>query len=390
MLKPCLFCKNPLFDQKVFQHGIKVCYQCYWVGFTQTTLEWITAGPFSEQVRRVIERNPPRNGLPCLICNQLTETIPIQLTQERKENLKLFPNFKMWDDHYKRGELKIYYCPACIYSYMNSRTLCQLPIDWFGLEAKYRELLRVEELEESSIENNTSPLDDPLGFLARTFFELPRIDNIPSLPHTPFLTYLVTAGVCLVTFLAFQDPLLRHWLILDPSTTGITLWRSMLTCSWIHQNWLHFFGNMIPFVAFAPFVEYEMSTEAFLLLLGSSAFAGALLQTIILPSYLLGFSGSVSAVLAFFCCRFPTAVIGMGIYQFAAPTVLAIYVMMDLKSGLDLLQQQGNIAGFAHLAGSFVGFIFHLSTLPGKSSAEFKTMALDRLKKEKDVRDWNK
>jgi membrane associated rhomboid family serine protease len=364
------------------EYSALACLHCYSVGFTQTSFDGLVGRLFMAELKAV-SPSPKHDSISCIYCLKPTRIIAVPNGPEHKENLRVFSNWKYWQDHHRNGSLQVNCCDKCHFYWMNARTFCRLTIDWQSLESNYREKLRINE------ETKSKRQTDPLQFLSGHLFGIPDLENVPSLHELPIFTYIVATGIGLVSYRAFKSPELFDSLTLNPTHSGIILLKSMLTYCLVHKSWTHYFGNISLFLVFAPLVEHELNITGFLLLLGVSAVGAGVLQTLVFPSLLVGASGLVSAIVTFFCFRFPSAIIGFGMLRFSAPVALFIYLTLDLKSLVDGALENGGAMGLASVAGLCTGYLFHTFTPPGSSSKAFKKMSDQRLKKEISAKNWH-
>ena len=182
-------------------------------------------------------------------------------------------------------------------------------------------------------------------------------------------TNLIVAITCVVSFLAFNNSVLRGQLLFHPLTISRKKqWYRFITSGFIHGDGMHLAINMFVFWSFGNAVEQGFYPNALgdnsLILYLMLYFGGIVISSI--PTYLkhqsnanysaLGASGGVSAVVFSVIVFAPW----QNLYLYgliAIPQILAgaayLYYSwhMDKKGG-------DNIGHMAHLSGAIWGFVF--------------------------------
>ncbi len=194
------------------------------------------------------------------------------------------------------------------------------------------------------------------------------------------ITILIIAATCVVSFLAFNNPVLINRLILWPPAVkrDREYWR-LVSYGFVHADAQHLLFNMITLYFFGQFMEpifeHDIGVAGYVVF-----YIGGLAASI-LPSYAknennpnyrsLGASGAVSAVLFAFILVNPWAQIIF--YFFPMPAILyaALYigytVYMDHRGS-------GNVNHSAHLWGAAYGVAFTLVMEPERFSAFFRAL----------------
>jgi len=182
---------------------------------------------------------------------------------------------------------------------------------------------------------------------------------------------LLIAITVLVSWMAFNNRALHDRLILwPPAVDRKRQYDRLVTCGFIHADWMHLLFNMFTLYFFGGQIETVMVS-----LTGSyltyPAFYLAALVVSILPSYLknqknpnylsLGASGAVSAVLFAFILLSPWTVI----LVFFIPAPAIIYAVFYVGYSIWMDRRGGDrINHSAHLAGAAFGVLFMLAMRP--------------------------
>ena len=148
------------------------------------------------------------------------------------------------------------------------------------------------------------------------------------------------------------------------------IYRSLLTCMFLHGGWMHLIGNMWFLFIFGNNIEDRLGHVVFLLfyLLGGLAATGAhwaMYSDSTTP--VIGASGAVSAVLGAYAVTYPFArvhtliflVIFVTVVDLPALAVLGFWFLGQLLSFLGEMQMNmsGGVAFLAHIGGFVAGAV---------------------------------
>jgi membrane associated rhomboid family serine protease len=153
------------------------------------------------------------------------------------------------------------------------------------------------------------------------------------------------------------------------------MWRSggvtMLTAFFVHGGWLHLVGNLWFLVVFGDNVEEFLGRARWLLLLGSATVAGMLLHAFgdarsAVP--VVGASGGISGLIAFYALRFPRARLGFLLIVRFVPIWLtlpawggfALWMLMQVLFLIEQLSGFGRVSALGHLGGVLAGVVAFL------------------------------
>jgi membrane associated rhomboid family serine protease len=383
-LKQCPKCKSPIAFQSLFQNNVSICYSCFFVVFTETTFRWLVSPSFFSTLDRQIAKSGTPIKPTCLFCRSPLCSFPIADGEEKKQNLQIFSYWKHWFDYHKRGPLELECCSKCQSFGLNSRSFCRLPIDWDRHHHAFREVQRATAIQENSDGFPT----EPFQFVGSFVFGIPYLENTPTLEELPGLTYSAVLLVFAVTWKALKDGEVLRTLTLDPVRNSNNLLLSSISYSCVHADWSQFLSNAIVFLVFAPLVEHELKPLTFISMLLVSAFAAGVFHQFATAGAVWGFSGVVTAILVFFCLRFPTSLVGFGKSRFLAPTALLVWIAPDLVHSGHLSLATDNVSFLGHLGGAIVGFLFHQFAPKGPSSALFEKRAKALTDREIAAKNW--
>ncbi len=157
--------------------------------------------------------------------------------------------------------------------------------------------------------------------------------------------------------------------LLGLSSEDVSTWK-WFSYIFIHSGLLHFLGNMLFFLIFACFLEPIIGGLALLVLfLSSGAFAAGFYLMISGASAapLVGASGAVSGMMAFFCFLYWTKPVRY-VYWLFLPfrgfsgfvylpgwIIFAMWIFADLAGFFSTIEDFGGVAYTAHLGGELVG-----------------------------------
>ena len=369
-MKHCPTCKGPLIRQPLFHSSLMMCYHCYSMGVYQGFFQTLLQSSNYQGLKKTIQSVPSLQIPSCIDCSKTMQLIPITPTHTHQENLRVFKNWKYYFYYHKKGLLQIYQCKNCTFYWMNVRTWCQFKIDWDRLEIQQKEAQIVQAASRSGFS-----FDDPYQFVLGLVFGIPQLENVPNVSDLPLITYFISFVVGFFTSKGLKDIDFLKEMTFNPDLSLSDNGFHLVSYAFVHESGLQFLGVIIFFLVFAPIVEHELSIINYLFLLVGSAISSVILYGFFLHQPLIGFGGIVAGVLAFFCFRFPSSIIGFGVVRFTAPIALLFFLVYNFQS---------------NLGGLLFGTIFHLISPLGKSTEAFKRLGILRLQKEKNIKNWKK
>jgi membrane associated rhomboid family serine protease len=142
---------------------------------------------------------------------------------------------------------------------------------------------------------------------------------------------------------------------------GLTL----LTSFFIHGSWLHLLVNLYVLLVFGDNVEEYLGAGRYLALLAVATVAGGLAHVALDPRSVvpvIGASGGISGVVAYYVLRFPQARLGlMYVYRWFRIRAYAfglIWVLLQIIAAREQIAGIGDVSALAHLGGAAVGVWF--------------------------------
>jgi membrane associated rhomboid family serine protease len=198
----------------------------------------------------------------------------------------------------------------------------------------------------------------------------PVSDVIPS-RTTPFVT-VGLIGLNAVVFL-YELQLSRPELQLFAQSFGVVpayfSWPTVITSMFLHEGWLHLFGNMLYLWIFGDNVEDRLGHFGYLVFYLGSGATAALGQVAVSAGSaipMIGASGAIAGVMGAYFVLFPHSrvltvvflLFFMDIIEIPAIFFLGIWFVKELFSGVGSLgaeSQNGGVAVWAHVVGFAVG-----------------------------------
>ena len=190
---------------------------------------------------------------------------------------------------------------------------------------------------------------------------------------TPWATYLmafVIVGFSLVAFVDLPDAIARLGLI--PAEIGRYLGLTLVTSFFIHGGVWHLLGNVYFLVVFGRAVERDLGPGRWLLLLFAATIVGDFVDVAFDPRSsmpLVGASGGISGILAYYALRDPGATLGIplriagGLAWMDLPAWMCffLWIALQVAGAGRQVAAVGNVASLAHLGGAVAGFFFWLA-----------------------------
>ena len=200
----------------------------------------------------------------------------------------------------------------------------------------------------------------------------PVSDVIPS-KTTPF----VTVGLIVLNALVFlyELQLTRPELQLFAELYGVVpayfSWSSVLTSMFLHEGWLHLFGNMLYLWIFGDNVEDRLGHFGYLMFYVACGVAAALGQVAVSAGSIIpmiGASGAIAGVMGAYFVLYPHSrvltvvflIFFMDMIEIPAIFFLGIWFVKELFSGVGSLGASavnGGVAVWAHVVGFAVGAV---------------------------------
>jgi len=197
--------------------------------------------------------------------------------------------------------------------------------------------------------------------------------NVPRVKTLPVVTWLVTLA-CVVIFVASWG---RHgeaaasW-GLRPDLWYRTGGATIVTSFLLHAGLFHLIGNMYFLWIFGDNVEDHLGHARFVALLVAAHLGGVLVHALLDPRStipLVGASGGISGVIAYYAVAFPRARLGLlfvypwPLFWLRLPAwgAFAIWIVMQLVGAWQQFAGYSNVSSLAHLGGVLVGLWLAMS-----------------------------
>jgi membrane associated rhomboid family serine protease len=142
---------------------------------------------------------------------------------------------------------------------------------------------------------------------------------------------------------------------------------TILTSSLLHGGIFHLLSNLYFFLVFGDNVEDDMGRGKYVLLLAASTLLGDALHVLVDPRTavpLVGASGAISGIIAYYALQFPKTRLGMLLlirwYRIPVGLLMLFWVLYQVFGALYQLSGHGTVSALAHLGGAGVGLLFWL------------------------------
>lgn len=243
------------------------------------------------------------------------------------------------------------------------------------LPPRAREILALAEIEQirakASQDETVVRLPPETGWRAvLTVFGIPVVEDRPALSRWPFITWGTVLLMALATLWSWSagPSVIREWGLL-PSEP----WRSggltFLTAFFVHAGFLHLFFNAMFLLMFGDRTEDILGHAKFFLLLAGSALTGDLIHFLLdarIDMPLVGASGGISGVIAYYALRFPHARLVVMvrlavIFRWVRIPAWFGFVLWLLLQFAGVSLQIGGlslVSSLAHVGGALFGVVF--------------------------------
>jgi membrane associated rhomboid family serine protease len=192
-------------------------------------------------------------------------------------------------------------------------------------------------------------------------------------PAVPWATYLTTGLIALISLVSFLDlkNIIEQWSLIPAQP-----WRcgglTFLTSFLLHGGPIHLFGNLYFLFVFGAHVENYLGWRRWLILLIAAALIGDITHIAFDPQSsrpMIGASGGISGLLAFYALKFPDAKLGIlfRVYlnycwiPLPAWTAFVIWILFQVWGSYEQVHSIGDVSSLAHLGGVAAGVIAWLA-----------------------------
>ena len=217
----------------------------------------------------------------------------------------------------------------------------------------------------------------------------PLRDHNPA-SRTPYVTYaLIVANVamflyCLPLYVddAALSAFLDRYALIPARLSGGDGWLTLLTSMFLHAGFLHLFGNMLFLHIFGDNLEDQLGHLGFLGFYLAAGIGADVAQIAMAPDSIvpmIGASGAIAGVMGGYLVMFPRARVDILIFLLViirivtvrAWLLLAIWLAIQLGSGVTQSADEGGVAYWAHTGGFVVGALLILPLFLAKGGPAF-------------------
>lgn len=183
--------------------------------------------------------------------------------------------------------------------------------------------------------------------------------------NLPVVTWCLSAIIVVVAIVSLPnfDSVTQNWALIPGDFArhyGLTFISSFL----LHGGIIHLIGNLYFFMIFGDNVEDALGMNRYVVLLVLSALAGDIAHILIDPrsaTPVIGASGGISGILAYYCLSFPKAKIGFlwWFRWFRIPVGWMFFIWMtgQFIGAIKQVSGFGSVSSLAHLGGAIVGLL---------------------------------
>ncbi len=209
---------------------------------------------------------------------------------------------------------------------------------------------------------------------------LPGILGMPieyeesALRTAPWMTWALIAFICAFSIRAFfnlEQAVTQFGLV--PQQWSRSLGLTFLTSFLLHGDPFHLLGNMYFLFVFGDNVEDYLGKARYLVLILAAAALGDIAHIVLDPRSqipLIGASGGISGVIAFYALKFPKAKLGWlfriwFVYfrwiRMPAYVFVGVWILLQFLGAYLQIEGASSVSALAHLGGAATGLVFWLT-----------------------------
>jgi len=182
----------------------------------------------------------------------------------------------------------------------------------------------------------------------------------------PTATYIVAFAMILATGLSYSylEVIIKDWGLIPSQLSrhfGLTFISSFL----LHGGIMHLIGNLYFLLVFGDNVEDKLGAKYFLSLLLVAALVGDFAHILADPNSsvpVIGASGGISGLLAYYGLSFPKARVGILVWfrwvRIPVSLMLFFWVIGQIIGAAQQVEGFSDISALSHLGGAVVGVVF--------------------------------
>jgi membrane associated rhomboid family serine protease len=353
----CPVCNVPLQKNRLHQKLVFHCLKCqgYLVSIVNLKAQTTEPGIINQLWRQAREDLDPQ-GRDCPYCQR-----PMALVRLPEE----------------KNSYSIDICSHCLIFWFDAKELSEIPLHKQELqekadqefEQKYQKelkFLNLEKLDKQKRESFIKQTRPSLVNFIFSIFGFPFEEDENWFSYQPFITWTLSFIMILVYVLTMiHDNQLIYSLGFIPDQAFRYFGMTTFSSFFLHASLFHVLGNLYFFLTFGDNVEDELGKFRYILLLFSAHMFGLLLHALFEPQGdipLVGASGGISGILAYYAISFPKKKIGFMFYfrWLSAPSwfYFGLWILMQVGNAIQQsLGAAGNVSGLGHLGGILVGII---------------------------------
>lgn len=256
------------------------------------------------------------------------------------------------------------------------------PADWAAvpdaaLPADARVILagaRAEALAEHARQQSGDDPPDEWWKYVAALFGMPVLDGAEQLQRPPWTTWGLVAFTCAASLAAMTN--LTRWVGLFgfiPAQAQRYGGLTFLTSFFLHAGIFHLVSNMYFLLLFGDNVEETIGVARYLVLVFMAAVVGTAVHGTFDPHRtvpLVGASGGIAGIMAFYACQFPAVrlkfLIGwlwLGVYRWVTVPTWGFFAFWIIMQGVGVVAQVAglsNVSSLGHMGGAAIGALFYL------------------------------
>lgn len=373
----CTTCQQPFLKKKNAAGGIFwSCQQCTAQMMAIGILKKTVARDFVNSVWQIAFNQQNAAGVHCPICNNKTNTVECDL---KENNNRANP----FDQANARNTLVLDVCTLCHMILFDPGELQTISRIFPKTEEKpalkpetQKEIARIMAVDLAKAPIKKTPhvshygMGEHSGLKTLLAYIVPVEEHNLILKRMPLLTYALLIFCFLTGLLTFPN---LETIVLKYAIIPNDLFRQMgltpVFSFFLHAGWGHLLGNMYFLYLFGDNVESHLGHWRYLLLIFVSALFGDFCYILFNSNStvpLIGASGGVSGIMAFYALRYPQAKIVtrlafLYLVRVSAIVYIGIWLLFQTIFALVSIYnsggQAGSIAYLSHLGGAIVGLL---------------------------------
>ncbi len=229
----------------------------------------------------------------------------------------------------------------------------------------------------SQVQKRRDKAEESKHTLDRTWKWIPVLCGMPvetetaAFMHRPWLTWGLSAAILAVGYAGLSGIFDLETTVKNFGLVPAELWRygglTFLASFFLHGSLLHLLGNTYFLMVFGDNVEDYLGKGRYLWLLFLADLVGNVFHVALDPRStmpVVGASGGISGLIAFYALRFPRARIGISlrfyVLSMRALFAFVLWIVLQIVGVWEQIMGLSNVSSLAHLGGAVVGLFFWL------------------------------